>query len=83
VGTFGWGVAGRIDYATRWGIILNTERVEQRRAVSFLTGMSVALGKMKIDKSWFDAIANTAEEAEAEFNVHEARERQNSTSRQF
>ena len=83
MGTFGWGVAGKIDYATRWGIILNTERVEQRRAVSFLTGMSVALGHMKIDKSWFDAVSATAEEAEAEFNQHEAKERQASSAPLF
>ncbi len=83
MGTYGWGIAGNITYATRWGIILNTERVEQRRSSGVLTAFAAALGNVTMDKSWFDAVAATAEEAEAEFNRFKAKERLNESSRMF
>jgi hypothetical protein len=76
-------IAGPIDYATRCGIILNAERIEQRRAVNVLAGVSVALGNMKLGKEWFDATAHTTEEADAEFNKYEAKERRSKESRMF
>ena len=83
MGTYGWGVVGRVSYTTRWGIILNTERVEQRRAAGVLTAIAAALGNVKMDKSWFESVAATAEEADAEFNRFQAKERLNASGRTF
>lgn len=73
MGTFGIGIiSGRIDHATRVGIILNAERIEKRRAFTFLTALNMALGNSKFDEDWFKALSPTDEDATAAYNLHEA-----------
>lgn len=72
VGTFGIEILGRIDYATRVGLILNQSRVEKRRAFTFIEALGSALSG-NIDKSFFEAMAHTPEQADASYQVFEAR----------
>jgi len=74
IGTFGVGILepGQLDYGSRVGIILNQQRIEKRRVVTILEALSSSLSPV-LDKSLFEAVAETPEQAQAMYQAYEAR----------
>ena len=60
-----------LDAETRFGLVIHAERIAKRRAYHQLTAITGAIGSCfggaGLDKSWFDAMARTPEEAEYQF----------------
>lgn len=53
-----------LDYETYVGMMLNVGRARARQAWSYADGYRLATTKGNIDVSWYDAIAESTEEAE-------------------
>lgn len=62
---------GGIGYETFVGLWLNIERTETRRAYGVLKGIGGAFGE-SLGQEWFAALYDSEEEAEAQFNRHQA-----------
>ena len=60
-----------LDAETRFGLVIHAERIAKRRAYHNLQSVAGAIGSCfggsGLDKSWFDAMARTPEEAEYQF----------------
>lgn len=61
----------QIDHETRLGLWLNRDRTETRRAVGVLQAISAAFSN-KIPKGFFEAVADTPEEADAHYQLQQA-----------
>lgn len=69
---YGAAALPEIDHETRVGLWLNLGRTETRRAVGMLEGMAAAMGD-KVPKKFYEALAETPEEAEAHYQLDRAR----------
>lgn len=64
------------NYETFVGLWLNLDRCQLRQAASVYQGIVLALGRGSLPRSFWDALANTPEEAEdLEFRGNVERER--------
>jgi len=73
-GTYGSGVLGRISHECRFGLWLNLDRTEQRRARPIIIAIQAAISG-DVPKSLFESLSETDEEGKAMHNLHEARMR--------
>lgn len=74
VSAYGIGIVqGRLDYALYVGLVLNQERVQKRRAIVIIEAIGAALAP-SLDKSFFDAAAETTEKATVEYERYKARQ---------
>lgn len=61
-----------LDYATKFGLVVHSERIAKRRAYYSLQAFASALSG-SLDKSWFDAMARSPEEAEINYEMDQWR----------
>lgn len=65
MGAFGWPPwLGRPDYATWFGLGLQVDRIEMRRAVNVTLGMIAAQMRGSLDRSWYDALCQFEEDVD-------------------
>ena len=59
--TYGIGIVGPIDHATRFGLFLNVERAELRHAARVVSGVGLSCSELPL--YFFQAITDSIEEA--------------------
>ena len=71
---YGGGILGgaRLDFATWFSLWLNRGRAFHQQSAMIALGVGMATGQVKPDASWFEAFAESSEEAKDQHSWYQA-----------